>query len=106
MQRLQAYLGALPLIGGAANLDILKTGGNYRIHFTGGLAGTPISLLLSDPTQLQAGAGMNSKLNVDDSGPAAKTGTIAAALAGATSLTYTPVARPAPPAPPGFRLRP
>src|SRR5258708_17109703 len=62
----------------------MKTGGNDRLSFKGSLAGTQISLLLRDPTQLQAGsASMIRKLNVDDSGQTAD----GAAVLTSTSLT-------------------
>jgi Ca2+-binding RTX toxin-like protein len=56
-------LGALTLIGGAGNLDVQKAGGVYRIHFQGGMGGTAVSLLLTDPALLTNGAGEQDTLN-------------------------------------------
>ena len=86
---IQSKLEGLSLIG-SGNVEVLKGGGTYRIHFRGAAGGTAIALLGTDPTPpvadgaaLTNGAGTVDKLNVVDTGNTADD----AALLTSTSLT-------------------
>src|SRR5207245_11172970 len=78
-----AVKSALETLVGVGNVDVQKAGGIYRIHFQSGMGGTPIPLLLTDPTLLTNGLGASDTLNIVDSGVA----TDDAAVLTSSSLT-------------------
>ncbi|HYR17725.1 MAG TPA: hypothetical protein VEQ67_26435, partial [Mycobacterium sp.] len=79
------------LIGGSGNVEVQKAGDVYRIHFQGStFGGTPIALLLTDPTALTNGAGESDTLNIVDTSATAND---AAVL---TSSSLTGLDMPAP----------
>ncbi len=63
----QQALTNLAQIGAAANADVLKTGGIYKLTFKGGLGARDIELISANPAGLTNGLGASDTLNLNDS---------------------------------------